>query len=527
MSRIKEIREFWPAQKRFFEAGPAPFMFMGGVGSGKTVIGILKMLYLLDQYPGARGAIVRQRFSQLKRTTAATLWQLLDPRHIARRNDNEGIIRLKNGSEILLVHLDKPDSIDNLKSLEISFAYLDQAEDVSAEAFDVLVERVGRWTGGSMKGGWPSDWAYKTELGECLPPPYVFLSAYSPGWDNWITARFWEEGAEREHYRKQGYRYVVGSTRENKALTKQYIKGRLSMGKEYVERYVDASTWGANEGRIFTLDDLSLLEPDPSLLNRILHRMRLHRVYDHGEFSPSACLWYATDHDNNIFFYREYMKEGLLVNQHRHNIYEYSRDDSGGGSPPSYYSNLADPHIFDKTRGRTLDSAPSWSVADEFSDTRVQDPQTAIRWRPADNNEEMTISRMRQYLWVDPNHRHPLSGEMGAPRAYFIRRTPAYPRGCHEVLVDIRSAKRVEVGIAPDGSKQYGDERDEKVRDHLLDDVRYAIGARPALGMRPAEPPIKDGHISLREYEKATEERDRMKEKMERVGFRGHSSYGY
>jgi hypothetical protein len=353
------------------------------------------------------------------------------------------------------------------------------------------------------------------------------LTAYSPGWEHWLTARFWEHGAEREMYRKQGYTVFTASARESKALTKQYIAKQLTRGKEYVARMVDASTWGATEGMVFDLSDVSILDPDSSLLNRILHRMRLHRVYDHGEFSPSGCLWYATDHDNNVFYYREYMKEGLLVNQHRRNIYDLSKEDAGGGPPPAYYSNLADPHIFDKTRGRTLDSAPSWSVGDEFSDKRVQDPQTAIYWRPADNNEEMTISRMRQYLWVDPSHKHPLTGEMGAPRAYFLRRTAGYPNGCHEVLADIRSAKRKEVGTSPDGSKLYGDERDEKVRDHLLDCVRYSIGGRPALGMRPAAPPIKDGEISLVEYEKATAEMKRLRERESRMRFSGHSTYGY
>ena len=80
---------FHGPQAEYFAAGPQPTLFLGGVGSGKTFIGILKLLYLLEQYPGSRGVIIRQRFAQLKKTTAATLRQLLPRNQIARRNDNE------------------------------------------------------------------------------------------------------------------------------------------------------------------------------------------------------------------------------------------------------------------------------------------------------------------------------------------------------------------------------------------------------------------------------------------------------
>ena len=194
MGKVQEIREFWPAQKIAWESGPAPFLVMGGVGSGKTFVGVLKLLWLLDQYPGSRAAIIRQRSTQLKKTVSATLWKLLDMRHVARRNDNEGFIKLTNGSELHLRHLDKDTSIEDLKSFEINFAMVDQAEDISEVAFDTLVERVGRWTGALKRGGFPDRWEYQNELGEKIPPPYIFLTAYSPGFDHWLTARFWEEG---------------------------------------------------------------------------------------------------------------------------------------------------------------------------------------------------------------------------------------------------------------------------------------------------------------------------------------------
>ena len=480
--KITEIKEFWKAQQVAWAAGPAPFLFMGGVGSGKSFIFILKMLKLLDEYPGSRGAIIRQRSTQLKKTVAATLWKLLDMHYVTRRNDNEGFIKLANGSELHLRHLDKEGSIEDLKSFEINFAMIDQAEDISAEAFDVLCERVGRWTGALKRGGYPDNWAYTNELGEQVPPPYVMITAYSPGYEHWITSRFWENGDERERYRKEGYSYVIGSSRDNKALTKQYLAGRLAMGKEYVDRYVDAIVWGANEGRIFDLSDQSLLDYDPDLMARIWATMRLHRVLDHGEFAPSAVLWYATDSDQNVYFYREYMKEGLLVADHRRHIFDWSKEDHPSkDTPPKYHTQFADPSIFNLTRGRGVNKPPTWAVSDEWSEKKLVEAKTAIYWRPASNDEAMTISRVREYLREDPFHKNPITGKKGAPRAYFIKRSSKWPHGCHETITDIRAAKRIEVGMNADGTKRYGDEREQKgVRDHLLDTVRYALGMRPS-----------------------------------------------
>jgi hypothetical protein len=522
---IKQLK-LWAPQKAIMEMGPQPLLNMAGVGSGKTFIGIVKLLFLLDQYPGSRGAIVRQRFQQLKKTTALTLWKLLHKDNIARRNDNEGMLFLKNGSRIDLIHLDKPDSITNLKSMELNFAYVDQAEDISVEAWDTLYERLGRWSGATMRGGWPKDWPYVTQLGEPIPPRYLFASAYSPGYDHWLTSRFWEHGTERERYKAKGYIVVTGSTRDNLALSKEYVEDRLAQGDEYVRRFVDATDWGAKEGRIFQIDPQSIIEPTDELLQRLKRRMRLHRVLDHGEAAPSTCLWYATDEHENIFFYREYGKADALVSDHRAAIYEMSKEDGFNG-PPAYYSNYADPTIFNKNRGRSVNSAPTYSVADEYSEKRIIDARTAIAWRPANNDEPMTINRVREYLRLDPRHRNPITGELRAPRAYFIRRTLNYPLGCHEVLTDIRAARRVEVGVMPDGSKLYGDDRDEKVRDHYLDGVRYAIGMRPALGKKTAAPPPEPGTIRLAEYEKLwDEDTDRQRAEFTKQ-FKGKHSFGY
>jgi hypothetical protein len=94
------------------------------------------------------------------------------------------------------------------------------------------------------------------------------------------------------------------------------------------------------------------------------------------------------------------------------------------------------------------------------------------------------------------------------------------------VLTDIRAAKRVVVGTGADGSKQYGDERDDTVRDHLLDCVRYSIGMRPALGLKQKLSTIRDGEILYSDYEAIAKQQEFYRERERRIRGVG-SGYGY
>lgn len=215
------------------------------------------------------------------------------------------------------------------------------------------------------------------------------------------------------------------------------------------------------------------------------------------------------------------MKADLLISDHRNLIYQLSKEDG----PVEYYSNLADPSIFSKSRGRGVNQPPQWSVADEWKDSKVVDKRTAVAWRPANNDESMTINRVREYLREDPTHRNPITGELGAPRAYFVRKTAHYPDGCHEVLTDLRSAKREVVGVNNDGSKQYGDDRDETVRDHLLDCVRYSIGMRPPISPQQRIVVTRDGEVNFREYQELTKQDSARKQVERKIRYLGSGSY--
>ena len=75
-----------------------------------------------------------------------------------------------------------------------------------------------------------------------------------------------------------------------------------------------------------------------------------------------------------------------------------------------------------------------WSVADEYADVQSQPRETAIFWRPADNNELGTRNRINEYLRFDPDRIHPVTREPGSARLCFVKGTDTYPNGVQHIL---------------------------------------------------------------------------------------------
>jgi hypothetical protein len=88
----------------------------------------------------------------------------------------------------------------------------------------------------------------------------------------------------------------------------------------------------------------------------------------------------------------------------------------------------------------------------------------------------------------DPMHRHPITGELGAPHLYFVKKSPDWEHGAAHAIVEVRAAKRTQVGES-DGKPVYGDDRDRLIPDHALDVVRYIVNSRPlAASTAPSRP---------------------------------------
>ena len=534
MSTQPRIIKKWAneGQQWMVERGAAPTLLAGGINSGKTVGAVLKSLALLHKYPGSRIAVVRRSYSQLLKTTMETWYQWCTPQmYKPKGNRTEGVLDLNNGSRVYFIHLDQPNSLDLLAGLEINFAYVSQVEEIEEKAWDLLDVRVGRWKGATVPQeeidgvGGIEHWPWKNDEKEVVPPRYIFAEGYVTDEAHWLYDRFAEESPNRVKWAAQGYEGKIVWSEDNVYAIRATLDAALQKDKDYIRRFVRPE-WGNPEGKIFYIDEMSKLKYSPWLVERILRTMKLHRSLDHGEYAATCCGWHATDSDGNIFTYREYYKENELVSNHRRAIYELSKEDGfNGASVPRYYSQLADPSIFGNNRGRTVNSKPTWSVADEYTDSSMMSKETVIHWTAAENDEMVTRSRMKEYLKVDPNHRNPVTGRLGAPHLYFVMACPEYPHGCDKVVKQINAQQRVKAKI---GDREiFLDQRDDKIIDHGYDCVKYHVISRPSLGPMIAVAPTTPGEIRVSDYEAATNStrsRKRLEERKKGAGIYG---YGY
>lgn len=485
-----------PEQRECFNYGPAPLLASGGFGAAKTTGIILKILYISDLFPNNRGVIARRVWDDLKKTAFATFFKLCPPEaysYSGRRNDNDKIVELNNGSQILFMHLDDPETENVIRGLEINWFFLNQAEEIEEEIFDKLLGRLGRWDKTEVpapvleryerRHGKP--WPHRDRTGRPIPPCYPMLDCNPDTELHWLYRRFhpqspehWEKktpevGADNQptgrllSYHDLGYKLVNMRSDHNKFLPQQNLNLLMAHDETYIRRYVRGE-WGIPEGIIHDVDQRSIIPGSPEIVERLRRTCSLHRTLDHGDASPTSCLWWAVDRSGNCFCFREYYMPNAVISEHRQNITAMSEGER-------YVFSLADPSIFGTVRQR---GGQKWFVSDEYSDCSGLPRQTALFWQPGDNNEMGTRNRISEYLRVDPTRVHPITGELGSPRLFFITRSDTHPQGCYHSIRELRSQRRERLGTEL-GKPIFSDDRDDRISDHAYDCIRYFIASRP------------------------------------------------
>lgn len=480
-----QIRFASSAQEEAFNYGPFPLAASGGFGASKTYGLCLKAMYLSSIYPGNRGLIARKQVKKLEMTTMKTFFKVCpqEAYQYGSRSDQAKRLVLNNGSEIIWSQLDDSEILELLRGLEINWFIIDQAEEVSEEIFEVLLRRLGRWDQAEVpqylidaEHAAGREWPWMNgETGAPLPPTYAMIACNPDHELHWIYRRFHEKSPEwAETYSKEGYKMIHFDSTKNIFLPNQNKDALLKGTREFVARFVRGE-WGIPEGQIHKIDPMSILKMTPELEHYIFTQCKLSRTLDHGETSPTCCIWWALDKYGNLFAFREYYQPDRLISYHRQRIWELSHHKitkKVGGSVSEeevlevYASEIADPSIFNPRTQRGV----SVSVAEEYLEINEAktDKYSAIWWQRGDNNELGTRNRINELLKLDKEHKHPFSDKMGAPRLYFIERTSSWPHGCAELIRETRSARRIKVGTQ-DGKDVFSDDRDESIVDHAYD----------------------------------------------------------
>lgn len=115
----------------------------GAVGGGKSAALCNEIIQLSLDYPQNVGYLCRHELSSFRRTTLMTLEGFLPDGIVRQHHGTESFFRLINGSLIFYGGLgDDQNAIDRLKSMNLGWFAIDQAEETSENHFFLLASRL-------------------------------------------------------------------------------------------------------------------------------------------------------------------------------------------------------------------------------------------------------------------------------------------------------------------------------------------------------------------------------------------------
>lgn len=126
---------------------------MGAIGSGKSVsccADIVRLAHLQERNSSGkrmtRGAIIRNTVKELKNTTIKTFLDWFGELGTMKWTDLVFTIEVNDVvCEILFLGLDRPDQLKSLLSLELSWAWINEAREINEDTAQMVISRLGRY----------------------------------------------------------------------------------------------------------------------------------------------------------------------------------------------------------------------------------------------------------------------------------------------------------------------------------------------------------------------------------------------
>lgn len=468
---MKAVLDFTdkPNQKAFFFCRARNVGYWGGYGNGKSYAGSSKGLALSEAIPGNVGLVGRKTYPALNSTTRESFLGIVRQRNggtledgplVASFNKQENLLVLKNGSKIFFRTLDE---VEKIRSLNLGWALVDQAEEIDEEIFLELNGRIRLWNPDAVKAFQVKHGKRLSEQLGFVPTPYnQLICVGNPSPKAWVRREFYENEA--------GDNTVFhASTEENQRyLPTDYVQQlRNRYPKEWVDRFIDGS-WDTNLGQIYKAFNFESIHGIPPF--DIPAHWRRFIALDHGIVNPTAVVWGALDEEGRVYLYREYYKAGGTIDEHAVAIKEMCKLD--GVTPETdegkvkIYMDYAVRGDYDPNGITIWEHYNRRGIFGLDADKRVLDGIQTVQL--------LLKPREDQTFPVQ----HPKSGQTGAPKLFlFEGQTPW----------TVREFKAYEWETPKEG--QNAPERPRKFFDHLMDAVRYLCAAVRESTSDPAKMP--------------------------------------
>lgn len=159
-------------------------LFGGAAGGGKTALGVYWQLKRRLKYPNTRGLIGRAVLKTLKETTLLSFFEIAKMQGLQigvhyEYNDQSKQIKFSNGSIIFLKDLfayPSDPEFDELGGLEITDAFIDEANQISDKARNIIISRT----------------RHQLDENKLIPK---FLYTCNPA-KNWVYSEFYKPSVE-------------------------------------------------------------------------------------------------------------------------------------------------------------------------------------------------------------------------------------------------------------------------------------------------------------------------------------------
>lgn len=436
-------------QMELLQADEREVLFGGAKRGGKTYGSIMKAMVLLASYPGNRGLVIRQSLPDVRETWIEEFLRIAPPGFVIDHNKNDKKITIRNGSVLLYMGAGSVVALkaaEKKKGLNLGFAVFEEASEIPKVVYDMITAQL-TWV-----------------LPDGTRPPYQAICTSNPE-PGWVKAYFVGDLATGKPP-SPGTRFIPALPKDNAEHLPPGWEEELRKTRDpdWIQKYLDGN-WELSEGMVF------------GEFNRRIHLIeqfdfrnyKLLEALDHASTGVTAWYALAQDSDGNLFVLDEYFVRDKLVSQHAAEIHARRN---------AILINCfgEDPALFNRRENSPAIARFSLSLIDPSTLAKNQQTEKGLQsiqqlyadcglyFSPAYNALEAGIERFKEYLHVNPFHRHPFTQAQGSPMLFIVKgKCPNLERE----IVELRKE------ITAQGKPKFVGE------DHGLDCIRYILNAQP------------------------------------------------
>lgn len=277
-------------QKLFLSAKVKHVGYGGARGGGKSWAVRTKAKLLALRYPGIKQLIVRRTYKELTGNHINIL--RTETLGIAKYNSTDKVLKFANGSTIEFMYCARNSDLDALQGQEYDVIYLDEATQLSEYQMKAITA--------CCRG--VNDF-----------PKRIYYTCNPGGQGHAYVKRIFIDKRYLANENPEDYEFIQALVDDNTALTEaqpDYV-AQLDALPEKLREAWRFGRWDVFEGQVFAefVDDpehyrdrvqTHVIEPF-----KIPDSWKIYRGFDWGYAKPFSVGWYAVDHDNVMYRFRE------------------------------------------------------------------------------------------------------------------------------------------------------------------------------------------------------------------------------